>query len=152
MVMDRPRYPWVSEARGGEAQRSQGPCPGSQSISRGNSARILGGIPMPLAPHLVRTHPEGSGLGFSSRDSSLSAPVSSSSELELAATASSFLLGFLLRSLFFRPVEDTPSARASGSLAVLSWESEGNPDRSPPGMGDVHRRGGTCSCGTDQGL
>lgn len=38
----------------------------------------------------------------------------------------------------------------SDSLAVPSWESEGNPDRPPQGKGDVHRRGGTCSC-RDQG-
>lgn len=107
--------------------------------------------PHTLGRHLVPTHPGGSGLGFSSWDSSLSAPASSSSELESATVMSSFRLDFLLRSLFFRPVEATPMMMGSGSLAVPSWDSEGNPDRLPQGMGDVHRRGGTCSCGVDQG-
>ena len=97
------------------------------------------------------TYPGGSGLGFSSRDSSLPVPASSSSELESAATVSSFRLGFLLRRFFFHPVEAVPAMLASGSLAVPSWESEGNPDRPPQGMGDVHRWGGMSSCGADQG-
>lgn len=98
-----------------------------------------------------RTYPGGSGLGFSSRDGSLSAPASSSSELESAATVPSFRLVFLLRRFFFRPLEAMPAMLASGSLVVPSWESEGNPARPPQGMGDVHRRGGTSSCGAKQG-
>lgn len=41
---------------------------------------------------------------------------------------------------------------ASDSLAVPSWESEGNPDRPPQGKGEVQRREGTFSCGEDQEL
>lgn len=107
--------------------------------------------PPTLGPHLVPTHPGSSSLGFSSRDGSLSAPASRSSELESSATVSSFRLAFLLRSFFFLPMEATCGAMGSGSLAVPSCESEGKPDRPPQGMGDVHRRGGTCSCGEDQG-
>lgn len=102
---------------------------------------------------MVLTHPGGSGLGFSGRDSSLSVPASSSSELESVATASSLCLGFLLRRLFLCPMEAVPAmTRPSGSLALPTWESEGKPDRPPQGMGEVHRPGGTCSCGTDQEL
>lgn len=124
------------------AQRRQGPSPKLHSISRKNASTQAS---VSHSLHLVPTHLGDSGVGFSGKGSSLSAPASNSSELE--STASSLRLGFLLRRLFFRPVMTRPS----GSLAVPSWESEGKPDRPPHGMGEVHRRGGTSSCGENRG-
>lgn len=122
-------------------QRRQGPCPELHSIHRRNASTQAS---VPHSLHLASTHLGDSAVGFSCEGSSLSTPASNSSELE--STVSSLRLGFLLRRLFLRPV----MMRPSGSLAVPSWESEGKPDRPPQGMGEVHRRGGTSSCGENQ--
>lgn len=131
---------WLSRLRAVD-QRRQGPCPELHSIHRRNASTQAS---VPHSLYLAPTHLGDSAVNFSCEGSSLSAPASSSSELE--STASSLRLGFLLRRLFLRPV----MMRPSGSLAVPSWESEGKPDRPPQGMGEVHRRGGTSSCGESQ--
>lgn len=144
MITDSPGRSGQGMGAGHQGLGEVGPWPRVTARAE-ETALSPAGTLTPISSHLVPTHPGDSGFGFSSRDSSLSVPASSSSELESAATVSSFRRGFLLRSLFFRPVEGTPVTMGSASLAVPSWESEGNPDRPPQGMGDVHRRGGTCS-------